>query len=142
MGRHTDTNGDAAVTEDFTILLVEDSALMRRLVREMLRTFGHFRVIEAANGIDALHILDERQVDLVLADWHMRPLDGLDLLRAMRALPGRSHIPFILMTGEQTPATIAGAVAAGVSAYLTKPFDRQQLGKLVRQGVAGQLYAA
>jgi two-component system, chemotaxis family, chemotaxis protein CheY len=142
MGRHTGTIGDAAVTEEFTILLVEDSALMRRLVREMLRTFGHFRVIEAANGVEALHILDERQVDLVLADWHMRPLDGLDLLRAMRALPSRGNIPFILMTGEQTPKTITDAVAAGVSAYLTKPFDRQQLGKLVQQGVAGQLHAA
>jgi|AGTN01.1.fsa_nt_gi Response regulator containing CheY-like receiver, AAA-type ATPase, and DNA-binding domains len=135
-------NRGVLVTEDFTILLVDDSALMRRLVREMLRTIGHFRVIEAANGVEALHRLDEGRVDLVLSDWNMLPVDGLDLLRAMRARPGLGRILFIMMTGEQTPSTIADAVAAGVSGYLTKPFDRRQLSKLVQQALAGRLIAA
>lgn len=133
---------DATVTEDFTILLVEDSALMRRLVREMLRTVGRFRILEAANGEHALEVMAQQRVDLVISDWNMRPLDGIGLLRAMRATPGHERIPFVMMTAEQTPSTIADAVAAGVNGYLTKPFDRDQLGKLVQQGLAGRLKAA
>lgn len=130
------------VTEDFTILLVEDSALMRRLVREMLRSVGRFRILEADDGQHALDAMAGHRVDLVVSDWNMRPMDGLGLLRAIRAIPGHERIPFVMMTGEQTPNTIADAVAAGVSGYLTKPFDREQLGRLVLQGLAGRLKAA
>lgn len=130
------------VMSDFTILLVDDSALMRRLVREMLRALGHPGVIEAADGGEALCMLERQRVDLVVSDWNMQPMDGLRLMQAMRAHPRLSTIPFAMMTGEQTPQTIAQAVAAGVTAYLTKPFSRDQLGRLLARLTNGPAKAA
>lgn len=125
------------MVEGSTILLVEDSAIMRRLVREMLRSFGTFRVIEARDGSEALAALAEESVDLVLSDWNMLPLDGLHLLQTMRGTLRGARTPFIMMTGEQSPETISQAVAAGVSGYLTKPFSRQQLARMVTRALAG-----
>jgi len=126
----------------FTILLVEDSALMRRLVHEMLRAIGPFTVVEATDGTEALAVLERQPVDLVLSDWIMEPMDGLHLLQAMRSRLGIAGIPFVMMTAEQSPQTIAGAVAAGVTDYLSKPFSREQLAKVVARSLGGQVRAA
>lgn len=119
------------MADKFTILLVDDSPLIRRLVREMLRLLGQPRVIEAADGAEALAALSRHPVDLVLSDWNMLPMDGLSLLQAMRAVPAWAATPFILMTGEQTPQSIAEAIAVGISGYLTKPFCRDQLNRVL-----------
>lgn len=126
------------MSEQFTILLAEDSLLMRSLIRDMLRPAEQFTVVEAADGVTALEILRRQPVNVVLSDWNMQPMNGLQLLQAMRADPELEAIPFILMTGEQTPQTVTHAVAAGVAAFLTKPFGRDQLAKaLTRVIVAG-----
>lgn len=119
------------MTDRFTILLAEDSALMRSLIRDMLRPAPQFSVVEAANGQEALAALRAQPIDLVLSDWNMQPMNGLQLLHAMRAEPGLTVIPFVLMTGEQTPQTVTHAMAAGVAGFLTKPFGRDQLAKLL-----------
>jgi len=126
----------------FTILLVEDSPLMRRLVREMLNGIGRFTIVEAADGGEALAVLERQPVDLVLSDLNMQPMDGLQLLQAMRGRLGIAGIPFIMMTSEQAPQNVAGAVAAGVNFYLTKPFSRDQLAKVVARITGGQVKAA
>lgn len=130
------------MSEDVTILLVEDSALMRGLVRNMLRNFGNIRVLEACDGVEALAALKSDRVDLVLSDWNMQPMDGLHLLQAMRAIPALAAIPFVMMTADHTPQTISQAVAAGVTFYLSKPFGRDQLCTMVTDIVAGRILAA
>lgn len=126
------------MTDRFTILLAEDSVLMRSLIRDMLRPAEQFAVVEASDGVEALEILRRQPVSVVLSDWNMQPMNGLQLLQAMRADPVLEAIPFILMTGEQTPQTVTHAVAAGVAGFLTKPFGRDQLAKaLTRVIVAG-----
>lgn len=130
------------MSETFTILLVEDSVLMRSLLRDMLRPATQFAVIEAAEGAQAMEILRRQRVDLVLSDWNMQPINGLQLLQAMRAEETLAAIPFIMMTGEQTPQTITHAVAAGVAAFLTKPFGRDQLAKVITRVVTGRIQAA
>lgn len=130
------------MSEPFTILLVEDSVLMRSLLRDMLRPAAQFAVIEAANGVEAMDVLRRQRINLVLSDWNMQPMNGLQLLQAMRADEALSAIPFIMMTGEQTPQTITHAVAAGVAAFLTKPFGRDQLAKVITRIVTGRIQAA
>lgn len=126
----------------FTLLLVEDSALMRSLVCDMLRPAQHFRVIEAANGKEALETLGHQQVDVVLSDWNMQPVNGLQLLQTMRADPALAAIPFIMMSGDQTPQTISHSVSAGVAGFLTKPFGRDQLAKALTRVITGRPKAA
>ncbi|MCR6630669.1 MAG: response regulator [Magnetospirillum sp.] len=128
--------------EGFTILVVEDSALMRSLVRQMLSQATPCTILDAADGVAALEILRQRGADLVLSDWNMQPMDGLHLLQAMRADPALAEVPFVMMTGEQTPQTIMHAVAAGVAGFLTKPFGREQLARTVLRIRANRIQAA
>jgi two-component system chemotaxis response regulator CheY len=130
------------MNDRFTILLAEDSALMRSLIRDMLRPAEQFTVIEAANGQQALEALRKQQVDMVLSDWNMQPMNGLQLLHAMRGDADLAEVPFVLMTGEQTPQTITHAVAAGVAGFLTKPFGRDQLAKLITRVIVKRSHAA
>lgn len=130
------------MTDRFTILLAEDSTLMRSLIRDMLRPAEQFTVIEAANGQQALEVLREQHVDMVLSDWNMQPMNGLQLLHAIRGDAELAEVPFVLMTGEQTPQTITHAVAAGVAGFLTKPFGRDQLAKLITRVIVKRSHAA
>ncbi|HTH15044.1 MAG TPA: response regulator [Magnetospirillum sp.] len=119
------------MSNPFAILLVEDSALMRSLLREMLRPEDAFQVFEAAHGGEALDVLSRERVDLVLSDWNMHPVNGLQLLQSMRADTRLAAIPFVLMTGEHTPERAVHAVEAGVAAFLPKPFGRSQLASVL-----------
>lgn len=130
------------MSDHFTILLAEDSVLMRSLIRDMLRPAAQFEVVEAKDGGTALEILRSRQVDMVLSDWNMQPMNGLQLLQAMRADPELCKVPFIMMTGEHTPQTVSYAVAAGVAAFLTKPFGRDQLAKVITRVITRRPRAA
>ena len=126
------------MTETFTILLVEDSTLMRSLIHDMLRPAQHLTVIEAANGAEALDVLTRQRVDVVLSDWNMQPMNGLQLLQTMRSDPALGSTPFIMMSGEQTPQTISHSVAAGVAAFLTKPFGRDQLARALTRVITAR----
>lgn len=130
------------MNDEFIILLAEDSVLMRSLVRDMLRPAGQFVVVDAADGTEALEILRRQPVDMVLSDWNMQPMNGLQLLHAMRAEPELATIPFVMMTGEQTPQTVTHAVAAGVAGFLTKPFGREQLAKVITRIITSRPRAA
>lgn len=112
------------------ILVVEDSVMLRRLAREMLRLDG-FDTAEAADGTEALARLNAERFDLVLSDRVMTPMDGLDLLNRMRADPALAHIPFVMMSGEQTPDAVAHVLRAGIDGFLAKPFGRDQLNRQV-----------
>lgn len=110
-----------------TILLVEDSPAMRRVVRQMLERNGMVRVVEAEDGRHALAILRHQRVDLVVSDLHMAPMDGQVLLDTLRADPTLSGIPFVMMTSRHSPELIARTVRDRLGAYLAKPFEREQL---------------
>lgn len=118
------------------ILLVEDIPAMRLLVRQMLRSLGIFDTLEANDGSTALQLLRSQPVDVVLSDWNMIPMTGLQLLMAMREDPNTSHIPFIMITGEGSMEHVKRARSAGVNGYLIKPFGldalTRQLTKVVR----------
>lgn len=130
------------MSDQFTILLVEDSVLMRALIRDMMRPATQIAWVDASDGAAALEILRRQPIDMVLSDWNMHPMNGLQLLQTMRGDPALSHVPFVMMTGEPTPQTATHAIAAGVAAFLTKPFGRDQLAKAITRIITRRPRAA
>ena len=109
------------------ILIVDDYSRMLRIIRGLLRQLGYQQVEEAAAGASALEKLRQKPFGLVISDWNMEPMSGLELLREVRADPALAALPFILVTAEARAAKIAEAQRAGVSGYIIKPFGAEAL---------------
>jgi len=92
-----------------------------------LKKIGFTDVDEVHDGVSALQRILERKYGLVISDWKMQPVTGLDLLQAMRKDEGLSKIPFIMITADPDIRKVIGARNAGVNGYLTKPFDADTL---------------
>ena len=109
------------------VLLVDDSRVMRQLVRRTLRQAGYDigQVVEAENGVDALQKLESYKPDLVLSDWNMPTMSGLELLAALRDRGNKVQFGFI--TSESTPAMRARATTTGALFLLTKPFGPEDM---------------
>jgi two-component system chemotaxis response regulator CheY len=107
-------------------LVVDDSPTMRRIVVNALRTIGVTETCEAADGAEALAKFDG-SVELVVTDWNMPVMSGLDLLRALRARPEGARVPVLMITARSVREDILAAAEAGISAYLVKPFTPQIL---------------
>lgn len=105
------------------VLVVDDHASIRGLTRHGLSQIGVSDVVEAANGSEALAALAQKRFDLVIADWTMDGMDGLDLLARLRANPIIGRTPFILLTARNDADSVRTAIAAGVNNYIVKPFD-------------------
>jgi len=105
-----------------TVLLVDDLALMRSLLTQMFQQLGPYHILEAADGPTALQLLHTQPVDLVTIDWHLGPMSGLALLKAIRADPHLHAIPALMLTVESSKESIILALQAGVSGYIVKPF--------------------
>lgn len=104
------------------VLVVDDFATMRRIVRNAVKQIGFTKIIEAEDGNDALRELKREEVGLVLCDWNMPNMDGLDLLKAVRGDESLKGIPFIMVTAEGQKDNILEAIKAGVSSYIMKSF--------------------
>ncbi|EPL16229.1 response regulator [Pseudomonas sp. TH05] len=109
-----------------TILIVDDSLSMRQLVKMSLTGAGH-EVIEACDGRDALSKLDGRKVNLIISDVNMPNLDGIGLVKAVKARNEYRFTPIIMLTTESEQAKKAEGQAAGARAWIVKPFQPQQL---------------
>ena len=116
-----------AIDRTSPILIVDDYSRMLRIIRSLLRQVGYERVEEACNCVEALDMLRQRPFSLVISDWNMEPMSGLELLRAVRADPALAALPFIMVTAEARAAKIAEAQRAGVSGYIIKPFGAEAL---------------
>lgn len=111
-----------------SVLIVDDAAFIRDLVKKGLRVhFPGIRVEEAANGRKAQQFLSRNSVDLVLCDWEMPEMSGLDLLNWCRNEEGLKNIPFIMVTSRGDKNNVVQAVQAGVNDYIGKPFTSEQL---------------
>ncbi len=110
------------------ILLVDDSSTMRRIQSNTLTSLGYADLVQAEDGADALKKLREHpDVKLVLLDWNMPNMNGLDCLKAIKADPTTKAIPVMMVTSEAEKSKIIEAVQAGASNYLVKPFDADSL---------------
>ena len=107
------------------ILLVDDNHYMRLLLSEILRAIGVTRIYEASDGAEALQMMREFPIDVVLTDLSMEPLDGIDFVRLVRNSPDSPNqmVPVIMITGHSTLARVHEARDAGVSEFLAKPLN-------------------
>ncbi|MYM39183.1 response regulator [Duganella qianjiadongensis] len=124
-----------------TILVVDDFAVMRDLVVHQLKLLGLTDVHTASNGEDALKLLAARSFSLVLSDWSMPGMSGLDLLIQVRRTPALARLPFILVTAEIQREKVSAAIEAKVSDFLLKPFRPEELEKRIHAALGGQRLA-
>jgi two-component system, chemotaxis family, chemotaxis protein CheY len=125
-----------AIDRATPILIVDDYVRMLRIIRTLLRQLGYDQVDEASDGETALAKLREKPFRLVISDWNMEPMSGLELLRLVRADPKLADLPFIMITAEAREAKIAEARAAGVSDYIVKPFGAEALSHKIADLIA------
>ncbi|QDU83335.1 hypothetical protein Pla163_04340 [Planctomycetes bacterium Pla163] len=109
------------------VLIVDDSAVMRKMVTRGLRQAGYAfqEVLEAGNGSEAIKVLNEHKVDLIMLDWNMPVMNGLEFIKVARQ--AKLKTPIVMLTTEGGDEQIAEAMAAGASGYLTKPFTAEKL---------------
>ena len=103
-------------------LVVDDFSTMRRIVRNLLKELGFSNVDEAEDGLVALQKLNSAAFDFVVTDWNMPNMDGLTLLKSIRATPHLKHLPVLMITAEAKKENIIAAAQAGASGYIVKPF--------------------
>jgi two-component system, chemotaxis family, chemotaxis protein CheY len=116
-----------AVDKKMRILVVDDYNTMRRIVRNLLKQLGFENVDEAADGGEAFKKLQEDNFNMVISDWNMEPVTGLDLLKQVRSNDKLKNLPFIMVTAESKPENVIAAKQAGVSNYIVKPFNAETL---------------
>lgn len=109
------------------ILIVDDFSTMRRIVKNLLSDLGFFNTAEADDGTTALAELRKGPFDLVITDWNMPGMPGIDLLRQIRADPALARIPVLMVTAESKREQIIEAAQAGVNGYVIKPFTAATL---------------
>jgi two-component system chemotaxis response regulator CheY len=120
------------------ILVVDDMPAVRLIIRNMLEEAGFTQVIEAEDGEAAWKLIrnsvsapPEHQIHVVICDWNMPGMTGIDLLRAVRGSAHTRELPFLMITGEGNPALHEEAAAAGVTDFVVKPFSSAQLSEQV-----------
>lgn len=109
------------------ILVVDDFSTMRRIIKNLLRELGFTNTQEADDGNTALPMLKDGDFELLITDWNMPGMEGIDLLKAVRADPNLAKLPVMMVTAEQKKEQIVMAAQAGVNGYIVKPFTAQTL---------------
>ncbi|MBC7917217.1 MAG: response regulator [Rhodoferax sp.] len=124
--------------KDKTYLVVDDFDTMRRVTVNQLRLLGAENILTANDGKQALRVLHSQHVDMVLSDWNMPVMTGIELLKAVRADERLFTLPFVMITAEAERQHVERAVASGVSAMLLKPYSPNQLGHRLERAVAAK----
>ena len=114
------------------VLVVDDSAVMRQIIKKNLKELGFSELSEAENGAAGLKKAGEEPVDLIVSGWNMPNMTGLEFLKAVRADASLKGIAFIMVTSESDKEKIMEAVKAGVNQYIVKPFNAIQLEEKIK----------
>lgn len=124
--------------DQFKVLIVDDTSTSRMLIRDGLEQLGIKNIIHAADGEQALKMMMSTPAHLVISDFNMPKLDGLQLLQAIRSYKPTAGVPFIMLTGKGDTTVLARGRALGLNNYLSKPVDMVTLKKAI-EGVVGRL---
>ncbi len=119
-----------AVDKNMNVLVVDDYQTMIRIIKNLLKQLGFSNVDEATNGQAALDLINSKKYGLIISDWNMEPMSGLDLLKQVRATANNdniSKVPFIMVTAESKTENVIAAKQAGVNNYIVKPFNAETL---------------
>ena len=116
-----------SMDKSMNVLIVDDYKTMLRIIRNLLKQIEFNNVDEATDGQMALQMLQTRDFGLVISDWNMEPMTGLQLLREVRKSARLKDTPFIMITAESKTENVVAAKEAGVSNYIVKPFNAETL---------------
>jgi len=116
-----------AINLSLSVLIVDDASTMIRIISNLLQQIGFRDIDEVQGGATALAKMRIKRYGLVISDWNMEPMTGIELLRQVRADPGLGEIPFIMVTAETRTKNVIAAKDAGVNNYIVKPFNAQTL---------------
>lgn len=119
-----------AVDKNMNVLVVDDYQTMIRIIKNLLKQLGFNNVDEATDGSMAYDMVTKKKYGLVISDWNMEPMSGLDFLKKVRATPDNdniSKVPFIMITAESKTENVIAAKQAGVNNYIVKPFNAETL---------------
>lgn len=115
------------------VLVVDDFATMRRILKNILKQIGFRKIIDADDGSTALAMLKKNKVDLIISDWNMPMVSGLELLKAVRSDESIKDMPFLMVTAEAQKDSVVQAIQAGVSNYVVKPFTPDTIKEKLEQ---------
>ena len=125
-----------AIDMTMPVLVVDDYNTMIRIIRNLLKQLGFEDVDDASDGSAALAKMRDKKYGLVISDWNMEPMTGYELLKEVRADPGLTKTPFIMVTAESKTENVIAAKKAGVNNYIVKPFNAQTLKTKIEAVVA------
>jgi len=125
-----------AVDKSMNVLIVDDYKTMLRIIRNLLKQIDFNNVEEATDGSDALIKLRSGNFGLVISDWNMQPMTGLELLQEVRQDSRLKSLPFIMITAESKTENVVAAKQAGVSNYIVKPFNAETLREKIEKVLA------
>ncbi len=109
------------------ILVIDDFATMRKIIKNLLTQLGYKNIFEADDGTTALELLKSDKFDFIISDWNMPKMSGLELLKTAKADENLKTIPFMMVTAEALKENIIAAIQAGASDYIVKPFNAATL---------------
>lgn len=115
------------------VLIVDDFATMRRILKNILKQIGFKNLLEADDGTTAMETLEKNDIDLVISDWNMPKMTGLELLKWVRANKKYAKTPFLMVTAEAQKQNVIEAVQAGVSNYVVKPFTAEAISEKLKK---------
>jgi len=117
------------------VLVVDDFATMRRILIACLKEAGFTNIVEADDGRKGYSVAENmaESITLIVSDWNMPNMDGLDMLRALKANPKTAHIPVMMVTAEAKKENIIAAAQAGASSYIVKPFTPETLADKIKK---------
>ena len=118
------------------VLVVDDFATMRKIIKNVLKQIGIESVIEAENGKLALDVLKKEAIDLIISDWIMPEMTGIDFLKACKSDDAIKGIPFLMVTAEAQKGCIMEAIKSGVDNYIVKPFTPDKLQAAIEKAKA------
>lgn len=117
-----------AVNKNINVLIVDDYTTMLRIIKNLLKQLGFNNVDEATDGSMALEKIKAKEYGLVISDWNMEPMTGLELLKQVRGSTADfKNVPFIMITAESKTENVVAAKQAGVNNYIVKPFNAETL---------------
>jgi two-component system, chemotaxis family, chemotaxis protein CheY len=118
-----------------TILIVEDSATTRALIRAVIDEIGEFETLEASSGFEALKMLPQQQYDLIITDINMPDINGLELISFIRNNPRFIQLPIVIVSTERSEEDKKRGMALGATAYVTKPFKSFELQEIIKKAI-------
>ena len=118
-----------------TILIVEDSATTRALIRAVIDEIGEFETSEASSGFEALKMLPQQEYDLIITDINMPDINGLELISFVKNNPRFTHLPIVIVSTERSEEDKKRGMALGATAYVTKPFKSFELQEIIKKTI-------